>query len=203
MPTPNTRRLEKLFPVPVLLTKVPNAGELNDDLITALEEIRASTPNGKPSSWACDIYTTYTNNCALHEQPAFKEFSDIAFQCLSAFGDVMGYDMDEGKICMTQCWLNIYQHGMSQEVHHHPNHHMTGVYYVKAPEDCSEIMFHSPYADTMIRPPVTGHSPLSSMIASYNPEPGDLIVFDSALRHSVPNHMVDGERISISFNARI
>jgi uncharacterized protein (TIGR02466 family) len=198
-----TRSYEKLFPVPVLFTKVPNGRALNERLAREIGEIRAVTPNGKPDSWACDVYTTMTNNNALHQRPAFKEFTEITLQCLTTFGEMMGYSIKGNEIKITQCWLNIYDSGMSQEIHHHPNSIMTGVYYVAAPKNCSKIMFHSPYADTMIRPPILEDDPLNSMTSAYEPDPGDLIIFDSALRHSVPTNENLGERISISFNAQL
>ncbi|HAA91223.1 MAG TPA: hypothetical protein DCE33_02170 [Rhodospirillaceae bacterium] len=196
------RNYQKLFPVPVLLIKAPEGPTLNENLIAEIDQVRDTTPNGKPDSWACDVYTTLTNNNRLHQRPALREFTGLVQQALAAFGEVMGYDLAPGDLEITQCWVNIYQTGMSQEIHHHPNNIMTGVYYLKAPADCSEILFHSPYADVMIRPPVIEDDPLNNPIAAIRPEPGDLIIFDSALRHSVPTSEIDGERISISFNAR-
>lgn len=200
---PIERTLEGLFRVPVLVTRVPNGAELNAAMIEELDRIREETPNGKPPSWACDVYTTITNNCALHERPAFKEFNDIVMQCLTKFGELMSYPLAENDLRITQCWVNIYQHGMSQEIHNHANHIMTGVYYVKAPPNCSKIMFHSYNADTMIRPPIEHDTPYNTLTAAYTPEPGDLVVFDSALRHSVPVNQAEGERISVSFNATL
>lgn len=203
MPVETARKIDRLFPVPVLVTRLPNGAELNERLISELDAIRENTPNGKPGSRACDVYTTITNNCALHEQPAFSEFTDIAMQCLRAFGELMAYPLAQNNLHITQRWANVYQYGMSQEIHKHSNHIMTGVYYVKAPENCSQLLFHSSQADTMIRPPIMQDNAFNSMTASYRPQPGDLVVFDSALRHSVPANMADGERISISFNATL
>lgn len=203
MTAETTRTIETLFPSVVLVTKVPNGAEINKKLIAELDEIRSSTPNGKPNSWACDVYTTISNNCTLHEKPAFKEFSEIVMQCLSAYGELMNFPLENNNLRITECWVNVYQHGNSQEIHKHCNHVMTGVYYVKAPENCSKIMFHSPQADTMIRPPIMHNNNLNSMTASYQPQAGDLIVFNSALNHSVPASMTDGERISVSFNATL
>lgn len=202
VPSAPARSYQKLFPVPVLLFKVPDAAALNETLIAEIDQVRETTPNGKPESWACDVYTTLTNNNRLHLRPGFREFDALIRQGLIAFGEVMGYDFAAGDLEITQCWVNIYQTGMSQEIHHHPNNIMTGVYYLKAPQNCSEIMFHSPYADVMIRPPLTEDNEINNPIAAIRPEPGDLVFFDSALRHSVPTNEIAGERISISFNAR-
>lgn len=196
------RSYQKLFPVPVLLIKVPNAEELNKKLLDEIDQISATTPNGKPNSWACDVYTTLTNNNRLHERSGFSDFDSLMRQGFIQFGRVMGYDFTPADIDVTQCWVNIYKIGMSQEIHHHPNNIMTGVYYLKAPPNCSEILFYSPFADTLIRPNVYVDNEFNTTIASLHPEPGDLIYFDSGLKHSVPTNEVKGERISISFNAR-
>ena len=195
------RVVEDLFKVPIQLTRAPNSKGLCDAMIQELDQIRTETPNGKPTSWACDVYTTISNNCNLHERPAFREFADFLMEGLKKFGETMAYPLAENNLRITQCWVNIYQHGMSQEIHNHANHIMTGVYYVKAPPNCSKILFHSYQADTMIRPPLERDTPYNNVVASYSPQPGDLIIFDSSLRHSVQVNASEGERISVSFNA--
>lgn len=196
------RDYQKLFPVPVMLIKVPNAASLNERLVAEIEQVSMTTPNGKPDSWACDVYTTLTNNNRLHERPGFHDFDLLMRQGFMQFGHAMGYDFTIESLEITQCWVNIYNFGMSQEIHHHPNNIMTGVYYLQAPANCSEILFHSHFADVMIRPDVCEDNALNNPIASLHPKPGDLIFFDSWLRHSVPANNIEGERISLSFNAR-
>ena len=87
----------------------------------------------------------------------------------------MGYDFTVESIEITQCWLNIYNFGMSPEVHHQPNNIMTGVYHLEAQANCSEVLFHSHFADLLIRPAVYEDNELNNPIASLHSEPGDLI----------------------------
>ena len=200
-PTKIERTVEDLFKIPIQVTRAPSGKKLCERMIKELRHVQAETPNGKPSSWACDVYTTITNNCNLHKRPAFQEFTNLTMQALKKFGKTMAYPLAENNLRITQCWVNIYQQGMSQEIHNQANHIMTGVYYVKAPPNCSKILFHSYQADTMIRPPIERGTPYNTLVASYSPQPGDLIIFDSSLRHSVQINSSKGERISVSFNA--
>jgi uncharacterized protein (TIGR02466 family) len=201
MATDTHRRLQRLFPVPLLVTEVPDSDALNQKIQDEIDTIMRETPNGKPDSWACDVFTTISNNCELHEKPAFREFKGIAMQCLTAFAELMSFPLQTNPIQITECWINVYREGCSQDMHQHANHVMTGVYYMKAPENCAKIQFHSHLADVMIRPPVRRDNDINRMVASYQPRQGDLIIFESNLRHSVPVNEVPGERISISFNA--
>ena len=68
------RDYQKLFPVPIMLIKVPNAATLNEKLVAEIEQVSMTTQNGKPNSWARDVYTTLTNNNRLHERPKFHDF---------------------------------------------------------------------------------------------------------------------------------
>ena len=66
------RDFELLFPTVVQMTKIADHREMNAQLMREVDEIRATTPNGRPVSWSCDVYTTISNNYLLHERPGFR-----------------------------------------------------------------------------------------------------------------------------------
>tara|TARA_Y100001936_G_C15829772_1_gene536166 strand:+ start:141 stop:773 length:633 start_codon:yes stop_codon:yes gene_type:complete len=194
------RTTEEIFPVLIQVSKHPEAESFNQKLMAEVETIRATTPNGKPDGWSCDVYTTISNEGYLHERPAFKEFSEFSLVCADYFGHVMGYGYENKVLDINECWLNVYQQGHSQEIHNHPNHLVTGVYYLKTPKDCPSLVFHSPFYKSMIRPEVTQHTIVNSMTVPYKPSEGELVIFDSAVRHSVAVNEAPGERISVAVN---
>ncbi len=63
------RHFELLFPTVLQMTKIADCRDMNAQLIREIDEIRATTPNGRPVSWSCDVYTTISNNYLLHERP--------------------------------------------------------------------------------------------------------------------------------------
>ena len=162
-------------------------------LLDEIDQISATTPNGKPNSWACDLYTTLTNNNRLHERSGFSDFDSLMRQGLSNSVIVMGYDFTPADLDVTQCWSEYIQNWNEPRDTHHPNNIMTGVYYLKHRPTVPEILFYSPFADTLIRPNVYVDNRFNTTIASLHPEPGDLIYFDSGLKHSVPTNEVKGE----------
>ena len=52
----------------------------------------------------------------------------------------------------------------------------------------------------MIPLPTSMNTQLTSTMKTYRPEAGDLIIFRSHLRHSVPPHKDKDERITLAFN---
>ncbi|HEY5079843.1 MAG TPA: TIGR02466 family protein, partial [Opitutaceae bacterium] len=67
---------------------------------------------------------------------------------------------------------------------------------------CPGLMFEDPRLDRfMAAPPkLAGARRPNQTHVTYPARAGDLILFESWLRHGVSQNRVDGERISISFN---
>mgnify|MGYP003135706245 CR=1 FL=1 len=105
---------------------------------------------------------------------------------------------------ITGIWANVNPKLTYNTQHIHPGSQVSGVLYVKVPDDVANIEFHSPTKDTKMA--VTGE--ISDGGTNYNydsywfrPEVGRLILFPSHLAHSVDISESDGDRISIAFNA--
>lgn len=89
----------------------------------------------------------------------------------------------------------------SNSVHNHPNSILSGVYYLKAPENCGGIYFNDPRpASQMLIPPVTDFNLWTHPKVSYKPNVGTMLLFPSWLLHGVDMNMSDEVRIAISFN---
>ncbi len=102
-------------------------------------------------------------------------------------------------------WININGPGAYNILHSHPNSHLSGVMWIKAPKDCGVISFDNP----------NGHQTYTE-INSYNQEfndqffihhsywlppiEGRMIIFPSHLQHEVKENNSNEDRISVSFN---
>jgi len=104
-------------------------------------------------------------------------------------------------------WLNISNFKEGNRTHCHPNSDISGVYYVKTPEECGRLTLEHPIKHTLD----FAETPMKVQnFNSYNatewwmpPVADTLYLFPSWLNHFVePNMNKTKERISISFNTR-
>lgn len=194
------RRLETLFPSAVQITGVDRAHRLNRRLLRTIENIRAETPNGRPDSWASSVYTTLNTADQLHMLPEFRDLHEIILREAGGFADALGINHVDYPLRLTDCWVNIYGPKDGQEIHQHANNILSGSYYVKAPEGCAGLMFHSTRADLMLVPPLSAVNPFNESITEMPVSEGMLVLFQSNMKHSVRPSPTADERISISFN---
>ena len=194
------RRIEAFFPSPVQISLVDDAERLNRRLLQTIEAMRKVVPNTRPDSWVSTVFTTLNGADQLHLMPEFADLHQIILREARHFAEALRFYNPDHPPRVTDCWFNVYGPKDGQEIHHHANNVISGSYYVKAPEGCSGIMFHSPVADTMLIPPYSEINDLNTSAVEVNVRPGMLVLFRSWLKHSVRPSLTAKERISISFN---
>lgn len=193
--------LQYLFPTIVQISQLENYQELNCDLTTTIEKIRRTEKSSKPQSWACQLYTTIGNPHQLLQTPGFGKFRSLLENKLLQYAKSFGYDVSHSQPRITECWLNVYASGHSQEIHLHRNNMFSGIYYVKAPEGSGPTLFYSPLSDVMLEPRASEGNNLNAKVSGFPPVEGRILIFRSSLRHSVLPGNFKGERITIAFNA--
>ena len=105
---------------------------------------------------------------------------------------------------LSNMWINISLYKDTNRSHNHPFSDISGVYYVKTPDDCGDITFEHPAIDVLY---YCGTEP-SGEFNEYNSPSwwkpaveNRLYLFPGWLKHYVePNLNKTEERISISFN---
>ena len=197
------REFDLLFPTVMQITKITDHRDMNAQLMREIDEVRATTPNGRPGSWSCDVYTTISNNFLLHERPGFRRLNQHFVDNAERYGRALDLPMDTHGVQMDMCWLNAYRRGHSQERHTHINYVFSGIYYVKAPPGASKLMIHAPTANVMMTPPVREQTDLNTRYMEIEPEEGMMLIFSGNLRHGVRASNIDEERISIAMNANL
>ena len=191
-----------VFPTPIQVSEIADADALNATLLSEIHEVRKVTPNGLPNSWTCEVYTTITNNCRLHEREGFAELTRHIKTESNKFADLLAIQQDPTPLTIFDCWVNVYGRGHSQESHIHSNNFLSGVYYVAAPSGASPIVFHSPDSDVMLSPNFSQMNEYNNGAVGFEPKAGTMVIFRSHVKHSVKTSQIDGERISIAFNLR-
>jgi uncharacterized protein (TIGR02466 family) len=92
--------------------------------------------------------------------------------------------------------------GVAHSLHLHPSSFISGTYYVEVPRGAGTLKFEDPRLGLhMATPPRRASAPASlKSFVSVPAKAGDIVLFESWLRHEVPAARFTGERISISFN---
>ena len=103
------------------------------------------------------------------------------------------------RLVITQCWANRNPKGSKHHEHVHPNSIISGVMYFQINEKLPPIQFSKANQDGMKLDPIK-YNHVNSESFMLPCKPGELILFPSSLKHSVPINQGDKDRISISFN---
>lgn len=150
-------------------------------------------------------FTSYGSWDKLHKtSPTFAELEKRLDRHVMKFSRKQHWNLDGGKLEMSSCWVNVMPAGASHSLHLHPLSVVSGTFYVSIPRGASPIKFEDPRLDKfMAQPPRSNVAPLAMQpFVALEPREGDVILFESWLRHEVPplRDGLKGERISVSFN---
>jgi uncharacterized protein (TIGR02466 family) len=105
-------------------------------------------------------------------------------------------------------WININSKGGFNRPHLHNDDLFSGVFYLKTPEKCGNIVFSHPaqqhqYHYRADNPIVEQWTETNSGIMFQHAQVGKLILFPSWLVHYVEPNLSDDDRISIAFNTKL
>jgi uncharacterized protein (TIGR02466 family) len=99
-------------------------------------------------------------------------------------------------------WVNIMPRLVVHGLHLHPLSTVSGTYYVRTPKGVPGLKFEDPRLDRFMAAPPR-HERAAAANRAWVTVParvGQVVLFESWLRHEVPPNPVAAERISISFN---
>ena len=140
-------------------------------------------------------YTSYGSLDRLHlVSSVFAALARRLDRHVKVFARDLEYDLRGRALALTDCWLNVMPAGVVHSLHLHPTSFISGTYYVEVPKGAGALKFEDPRLSKMMAAP-----PRRSFV-SVPARAGELILFESWLRHEVPPARYAGERVSISFN---
>lgn len=153
-------------------------------------------------------YPGYTSYASLTDLPwRFPIFADlvkILDHHVAEFVKDLEFDLDGRALVLEDLWINILPEGGTHSSHIHPHSVISGTTYVAMPEGASALKMEDPRLSRMMAAPTratTARAELQPFIY-VKPNVGDVLLWESWLRHEVPMNMVEDERISVSFNYR-
>jgi uncharacterized protein (TIGR02466 family) len=191
--------LDLWFPTAIYREGIENADQINSKLIDRIYEIKKTVPSGG-YNWLEKTYNTL-GTYDIRQDEAFSEILSQVTTHVNHVAGMTGLDLSKRQLVCREAWFNIYGRNDAQEFHTHPGYTYSAVYYVKTPPNSSKLVFESPLEPDM-RPlhPMTELHELNYKSAEYAAAEGNVVIFRSYVRHSVPKHDSDEERISIAFN---
>jgi len=148
-------------------------------------------------------YTSYASMNELHRfSSTFALLEKRITRHVLRFAKALDMDLRGRKVGMTDFWVNIMPASAAHSLHLHPLSFVSGTYYVVTPPGCPGIKFEDPRLDRfMAAPPrIAGARAANRTHVTYPATAGNLILFESWLRHEVAQNRIDAERISVSFN---
>lgn len=151
-------------------------------------------------------YPGYTSYASLDDLPwrfpVFRDLEKALDRHVAAFCEAMLFDMGGRKLKCNALWINILPEGGMHASHIHPHAVVSGTTYVTMPEGTSALKLEDPRLPMMMLAPVPrkdAPEPLRRFVY-VRPEVGEVLLWESWLRHEVPMNMAESDRISISFN---
>ena len=178
-----------------------NADELENSCLAIAEDDEAG------QEW-CEQneFPGYTSYASLTDLPwRFPIFADVVAALdahVAVFADDLAFDLGDKELQLEDLWINILPEGGTHGAHLHPLSVISGTTYVAMPEGTSALKLEDPRLPMMMAaPPRRGNAPENLRTFVYQkPKVGDVLLWESWLRHEVPMNMAEEDRISVSFN---
>src|SRR6185312_12239595 len=199
--------VQKRFPTLVYSAPLRGAAgaRLNGRLLRECRQLGLDDAAGR--RWSAKSYpggyTSYGSAHRMHRMsPTFAALQRAIDRHVARFAGSLELDLAGRKLVMTDCWVNIMPRGTAHGLHLHPLATISGTYYVRTPRGCPGLKLEDPRLERMMAAP-----PRRAKAARENRPwvvlpavAGNVLLFESWLRHEVPTNLAAAERISISFN---
>ena len=178
---------------------------LNTDLEAACMQVGEDDEAGQ--AWCenngYDGYTSYASLNDLETRAtAFATLKDKLDAHAAQFAEEAMLDLKGARLVMDSFWINILNPYAAHSGHIHPHSVLSGTYYVKTPEGAGALKLEDPRLPLMMNAPAPlKQAPESQQQFVYRqPQPGQIMMWESWLRHEVTANHGEDLRISISFN---
>ena len=187
------------------LYRAPLGGVDQDELLASCYAIAEDDEAGQ--EWCEENgYPGYTSYASLTDLPwRFPIFAEVVKALdahVAAFAEDLEFDLGEGKLVLEDIWINILPEGGTHSSHLHPHSVISGTTYVAMPDGASALKLEDPRSARMMAAPPRkkgARGDLRTFVYA-TPKVGDVLLWESWLRHEVPMNMSEDDRISVSFN---
>lgn len=198
-----------LFPTLVyknsLSTTPANRSSLNKQLLKEIQIFRKEDKAGL--EWSQKNYrhgyTSYGSRDRLFDDsPTFSELKNKIDLHVKKYLKNLHYNVSSHSLTMNTMWMNVMPPGAYHTMHIHPQSVISGTYYVSVNKGSSAIQFEDPrMAHFMNSPLVSSKAPAHfQRFFKIQPQAGEVVLFESWIRHEVTENEDTKDRISVSFN---
>jgi uncharacterized protein (TIGR02466 family) len=198
--------ISNLFVTPLYQATLSDLGTLDiGEVEAACWSIAEDDEAGQ--DW-CDAngFPGYTSYASLSDLPwRFPIFADLVKVLdahVAAFVDQLDFDLGDKQVVLEDIWINILPPGGIHTGHIHPHSVISGTTYIALPDGSASIKFEDPRLSMMMAAPARKADARTELRTFHYVAPavGDVLLWESWLRHEVPLNMAEEERISVSFN---
>ena len=175
------------------------------DLIQEIEMIKSTDKKG--IEWSKTNYkkgyTSYGSLDQLHKMSStFEKLEKKINRHVDNYLKSLDYQASSKNIAMTNFWINIMPEGAQHTAHIHPHSVISGTFYVQTPKGSSSIKFEDPRLSYYMNAHLVEEKEQlkNQRFVNLKPSAGDVVLFESWLKHEVPTNETKQPRISVSFN---
>jgi uncharacterized protein (TIGR02466 family) len=197
--------ISTLFVTKLYRARIEGAVALNRELALACKSVAKADTAGR--RWSRENgYKGYTSYASLDDlpkrDPAFAALKKLLDRHAAAFARALHLDLNGVKLTLDSIWINVLEPGGVHTGHVHPHSVLSGTYYVSTPAGSSALKLEDPRLPLMMAaPPRAEDAPEDQQTFVYvEPRAGDVVLWESFLRHEVPPNEAKRARVSISFN---
>ena len=197
-----------LFVTRLYRAALNDLGKKKVDYAELLQSCNAIAEDDEAGQEWCEKhgYPGYTSYSSLNDLPwRFPIFGDLEKALdkhIAAFCKDLGFDLQGKKLKCDSLWINILPEGGSHASHIHPHSVISGTTYVAMPKGTSALKLEDPRLPMMMTAPLRDKKAPEALrqFIYIKPVVGEVLLWESWLRHEVPMNMAEEERVSISFN---
>ncbi|MGE3251965.1 MAG: TIGR02466 family protein [Hyphomonadaceae bacterium] len=180
------------------------------DNAALLQSCRAiAADDGAGRKWSAEHdYKGYTSYASLNDlpqrDPSFAALKAALDKHAAALAKALHFDLAGRKLKLDSIWINVLEPGGVHTGHIHPHAVLSGTYYVNVPAGVSALKLEDPrLAMMMAAPPKREDAPEAARPFVYiAPRAGEVVMWESFVRHEVPMNGAKEARVSVSFNYR-
>ena len=200
-------KIRNLFATPLYQAHLSEHGPAVDPVELEASCYSIAEDDEAGQEWCEDNdYPGYTSYASLTDLPwrfpifeAVKQALDLH---VAAFAEELAFDLADRPLELEDLWINILPEGGTHSSHIHPHSVISGTTYVAMPEGTSALKLEDPRLPMMMAAPTRrkGAPEHLKPFIYVKPVVGDVLLWESWLRHEVPMNMSEEDRISVSFN---
>ena len=201
-------KINTVFATPLYHASLTEQGDIDlDDIERSCWSIAQDDEAGQ--KWCEENgYPGYTSYASLTDLgwrfPVFAELEKLLDWHVARFVEELDWDLGNKAVTLEDLWINILPEGGTHSGHIHPHSVISGTTYIAMPVGASAIRFEDPRLPQMMAAPPRRKDARNGLkpFVYVTPKVGDVILWESWLRHEVPVNMSEEDRISVSFNYR-